>query len=47
MTFAEDLEAAIAEFATEQGISREEAIALIIRDWAIGYGLIPIDADED
>lgn len=42
--FSEDIEAALASLAEERGITVDEAIDLIIRDWLVGYGLLPIEA---
>lgn len=40
MTFSPDIEEAIAQFAKEQKVSRDEAIATILRDWLIGHGYL-------
>lgn len=40
MYFAPDIEEAIQRFAEQEGVSREEALAMILRDWLIGQGLL-------
>lgn len=47
MIFPPEVEAAIAEFAAERNISRDEAIMVILRDWLTGHNYLPIDSDED
>ncbi len=41
--FADDIEIAIATFADEHEITREEAIERILRDWLEENGFMPID----
>lgn len=50
MTFTPEIDAALDEIAKERGISRDEAINLIIQDWLITQGVLPpaaLDSDED
>ncbi|MDR6759218.1 hypothetical protein J2Y48_004534 [Mycoplana sp. BE70] len=47
MIFPHDIEAAIAEFAAERQISREEAIVLVLRDWFEGNGYIAVEPTEN
>lgn len=46
MTFAPDIEEAVEKFAADEGVSREEALARLIRDWLIGHGYLPINGDS-
>lgn len=41
MELAPDIQEALDRFALEQDITREEALALIARDWLIGHGYLP------
>lgn len=43
MKFAPDIEEAVEKFAAEEGISRDEALARLIRDWLIGNGYLPLE----
>lgn len=45
MELAPDIEDALDRFALEQDITREEALAVIARDWLIGQGYLRADAD--
>jgi hypothetical protein len=45
MKFAPDVEDAIDRFAKEEAMDREEALAVIARDWLIGLGFLQADAD--
>lgn len=49
MKLAPDIEDALDRFALEQEITREEALAVIARDWLIGQGYLRLyeDGDED
>ena len=44
--FAPDIEDAIERFAREKGISREEALATLVRDWLLENGYMPALDDE-
>ncbi|RDL51244.1 hypothetical protein BLJAPNOD_02376 [Ensifer sp. M14] len=46
MLLPPDLKTAVEGFAKERGVTREQAIALIIRDWASGNGYLAF-VDED
>ncbi len=49
MTFPPEVEAAVAEFAAERSISREDALQMIVKDWLEGAGYLPtdpLDSDE-
>lgn len=45
MKFAPDIADAIDRFAKEEAINREEALAVIARDWLIGLGFFQADPD--
>ncbi|WP_421579771.1 hypothetical protein [Shinella sp. M31] len=45
MKFAPDVEDAIDRFAKEEAMDREEALAVIARDWLIGLGFLQADPD--
>ncbi|WP_421579390.1 hypothetical protein [Shinella sp. M31] len=45
MKFAPDIADAIDRFAKEEAINREEALAVIARDWLIGLGFLQADPD--
>lgn len=47
MELAPDIEDALDRFALEQDITREEALAVIARDWLVGQGYLLIDGDKD
>ena len=47
MLFAPDIEEAIQRFAKQEGVSREEALSLILRDWLIGQGYLRADDGEE
>ena len=47
MTFSPDIETAIAVFAAEHSLTRDEAISRILRDWLIGHGFLANDATPD
>lgn len=47
MELAPDIEDALDRFALEQDITREEALAVIARDWLIGQGYLRAESDED
>lgn len=47
MMFAPDIEDAFAVYAKEEGLSREEALARLVRDWLIGQGLLAPEEDEE
>ena len=42
-----DIEDALDRFALEQEITREEALAVIARDWLIGQGYLRADAGDE
>jgi len=43
-----DIEEALARFANDQGLSRDEALALIVRDWLVGNEyLLAVVGDEE
>lgn len=42
-----DIEDALDRFALEQAITREEALAIIARDWLIGNGYLRAEANEE
>lgn len=44
MTFTPEIDAALDDIANERGISRDEAINLIIQDWLITQGVLPPEA---
>lgn len=41
MPLTPEVEEALDRFAREQNITREEALAVILRDWLIGHGYLP------
>lgn len=43
----QDVEEALDRFALEQDITREEALAVIARDWLIGLGYLAGEDDEN
>nr|WP_314094217.1 hypothetical protein [uncultured Shinella sp.] len=45
MKFAPDIVDAIDRFAKEEAMDREEALAVIARDWLIGLGFLQADPD--
>jgi hypothetical protein len=47
MMFAPDIEDAIKRFAEEEGVSREEALAALVRDWLVGNGYLRADEREE
>lgn len=47
MTLAPDIETALAAFAAEYGITRDEAVYRIMRDWLIYAGYLPTPTDDD
>jgi len=48
MMFAPDIEEAVQHFAEQEHVSREEALAMLVRDWLIGQGLLDhADVDHD
>ena len=47
MMFAPDVEEAIAFYAKEEGLSREEALARLVRDWLIGQGLLEFSLEDE
>lgn len=47
MKLAPEIENALDRFALEQDITREEALAVIARDWLIGHGYLPADEGEE
>jgi len=47
MLFAPDIEEAIQRFAKQEGVSREEALSMILRDWLVGLGVLAPGGDED
>lgn len=46
MELDEDIERGVRRFMAEQGVSREEAVKRILRDWLIGNGYLAF-VDED
>jgi hypothetical protein len=46
MTLAPDIQTALAAFAAEYGIVRDEAVSRILRDWLIGSGYLKADKDK-
>ncbi|MBK5571272.1 hypothetical protein [Ensifer sp. SSB1] len=46
MPLPPDLEAAVATVAKEHGITKDEAIVLILRDWLTGGGYIPLPSED-
>lgn len=42
----DEVERGVQMFMAEHGVSREEAIKRILRDWLIGGGYIPLDLDD-
>ena len=40
-----DIERALARFAEEQGVTRDEALSVIARDWLIGMGYLAYEPD--
>jgi hypothetical protein len=48
MKLTPEIENALDRFALEQDITREEALAVIARDWLIEHGYLPADdVDEE
>ncbi|WPE19979.1 hypothetical protein [Shinella zoogloeoides] len=47
MEMAPEIEEALNRFALEQEITREEALALIARDWLIGQRLLRAESDDE
>jgi len=47
MKLAPEIENALDRFALEQDITREEALAVIARDWLIGQGYLRADDGEE
>lgn len=47
MKLAPEIESALDRFALEQDITREEALAVIARDWLIGHGYLRADEGEE
>jgi hypothetical protein len=47
MELTPEIENALDRFALEQDITREEALAVIARDWLIGQGYLLAEGDED
>jgi len=47
MKLAPEIENALDRFALEQDITREEALAVIARDWLIGNGYLSADEGEE
>ena len=47
MELAPDIEDALDRFALEQNITREEALAVIARDWLIGQGYLRAEGVEE
>jgi hypothetical protein len=45
--FSPDIERGIAAFATEHGVTRDEAIPRILRDWLIYAGYLPAAGPAD
>jgi len=45
MKLAPEIENALDRFALEQDITREEALAVIARDWLIGQGYLALPDD--
>ena len=41
------IEDALDRFALEQDITREEALAVIARDWLIGHGYLRVDEGDE
>lgn len=42
-----DIEEALALVAEEYGLSRDEALELVARDWLIGHGYLPFHEEEE
>lgn len=47
MKLTPEIANALDRFALEQGITREEALAVIAREWLIANGYLAGDEDED
>ena len=47
MDLAPDVQEALDRFALEQDITREEALAVIARDWLIGQGYLLAESEEE
>jgi len=47
MKLAPEIEDALDRFALEQDITREEALAVIARDWLIGQGYLRADEGDE
>ena len=47
MKLAPDIEDAIKRFAEEEGLSRDEALAALVRDWLVGNGYLRAYERED
>lgn len=47
MKLAPEIENALDRFALEQDITREEALAVIARDWLIGHGYLRAEGDGE
>ncbi len=43
----DEVERGVQMVMAEYGVSREEAIKRILRDWLVGGGYIPLDSTED
>ena len=43
----DDIERGVQMIMAEYGVSREDAIKRILRDWLTGGGYIPLDSTED
>lgn len=43
MTYRDETEAGIAAFATQNGLTREEAVARILYEWLSANGYLPSD----
>lgn len=46
MYLDDEIERGVQMFMAEYGVSRDEAIKQILRDWLTGGGYIPLDLDE-
>lgn len=42
-----EMERGVQLFMAEQGITRDEALRRILRDWLIGHGYLPLAPDEE
>lgn len=46
MTEDAEIEAAFTSFMEEKKIDREEALLVILRDWLIGHGYLPLSEED-